>query len=243
MDTLYLSAPALAERLHQITGALRHAIALRGGRNHAVIPLVVLLWSYLGRAAARFDALAVRLAAGRVTKPRRSRRDQPPAHDPGPPQDPRPRKPRVPGGHLWLFRLLPATAAGHGSQLRHLLCEPEMAAFLGASPQAGRLLRPLCRLLGIKPAPDLPPALFPPRRAAPSSPARKAAAGASPARRTAARQVPARQSAAQQTPARTRSGPTSRVERSPPSGKPRFDSTSGHWATDYVPSARWSFLT
>jgi hypothetical protein len=52
-------------------------------------------------------------------------------------------------------------AAAAGSQLRHLLADPEMAALIEAAPQMGRLLRPLCRSLGVR----LPPGLLPPPRA------------------------------------------------------------------------------
>jgi hypothetical protein len=55
---------------------------------------------------------------------------------------------------------LTQNAASSGSQLHYLLTDPEFAAFLAAAPQAGRLLRPLCRALGISRNPDLPGALF-----------------------------------------------------------------------------------
>ena len=51
-------------------------------------------------------------------------------------------------------------AAGFGCQLQHLLSDPEMVALISAAPQQmGRVLRPLCWMLGIKP----PPGLFPKR--------------------------------------------------------------------------------
>jgi hypothetical protein len=56
-------------------------------------------------------------------------------------------------------------AAGYASQLNHLLAEPEAAALLAASPQAARILRPLCHLLGIRPA-SVPPL---PRRERPAA--------------------------------------------------------------------------
>ncbi|MDA8250055.1 MAG: hypothetical protein M0Z28_12880, partial [Rhodospirillales bacterium] len=43
--------------------------------------------------------------------------------------------------------------------LRYLLAEPEMAALVAAAPQMRRLLRPLCRMLGVRlPPPPVPPA-------------------------------------------------------------------------------------
>jgi len=40
--------------------------------------------------------------------------------------------------------------------LEILIARPQMAGLLAACPQAGRILRPLCRMLGIRP---FPPAL------------------------------------------------------------------------------------
>jgi hypothetical protein len=55
-----------------------------------------------------------------------------------------------PGGFGWLVRMVGWQAAGYGSQLRAVLTTPEMVALLTASPEAGRVLRPVCRLLGIE---------------------------------------------------------------------------------------------
>ena len=49
-----------------------------------------------------------------------------------------------------MLRLGGWKAAGYGSQLRAALETPEMVALLTASPEAGRVLRPICRMLGIE---------------------------------------------------------------------------------------------
>jgi hypothetical protein len=46
-------------------------------------------------------------------------------------------------------------AAVFRSQLEYLLADPEMTALLAEVPQAGRILRPLCHMLGIAPGPAL----------------------------------------------------------------------------------------
>ena len=47
-------------------------------------------------------------------------------------------------------------ASAAASQLQALLGDPEMAALIAAAPrQMGRVLRPLCRMLGIAPPPGL----------------------------------------------------------------------------------------
>jgi hypothetical protein len=78
-------------------------------------------------------------------------------------------------------------AAGSGSQLDHLLTDPAMAEFLAAVPAAARMLRPLCRTLGIAPPvlgfpPPKPPKPARPKRVAQSAIAQVyAAMGALPA--------------------------------------------------------------
>jgi len=57
-----------------------------------------------------------------------------------------------PGRFGWLVRAASYQAAGYGCQLRHILEQPEMVELLKASPQAARLLRPVCRMLAIETA-------------------------------------------------------------------------------------------
>ncbi len=138
----------LAHWLTLIVAGLQKAAAARAGRDHAVAPLVMLLWTRLARLTARFDALVARLTAGHspagrpaASRPQRTRsaRKAPAAGL------------RLPRGRAWLIRLLPGEAASYGCQLQALLADPQMAALLAAAPEAGRILRPLCRLLAIAP--------------------------------------------------------------------------------------------
>ena len=46
-----------------------------------------------------------------------------------------------------------------GSQLQHLMYDPELAALLAASPRLVALLRPLCRMLAV----EFPHGVLPPR--------------------------------------------------------------------------------
>jgi hypothetical protein len=66
----------------------------------------------------------------------------------------RPAPPRLSRAFAWLVRRVPQAAA-HGSQLQQLLADPAMAALLTQTPQLGRILRPLCRMLGVPPPPGL----------------------------------------------------------------------------------------
>ncbi|BAJ81674.1 hypothetical protein ACMV_23270 [Acidiphilium multivorum AIU301] len=157
----------LAARFAAILHALCAAVARRGA-NGAFVgetsrpgsafadphAMTVLLWSRLQRAIARF----ARLAAG-----------APPPRPRKPPARPaRARSaPDLPRRRGWLLAPVPeATAAA--SQLRAFLAEPETRALIAAEPRLGRILRPLCRTLGILlPAPQSCPR----RPRAPGTPA------------------------------------------------------------------------
>jgi hypothetical protein len=112
--------------------------------------LTVPLRRYLTRTASRFDRLLARLAAGIQPRARAPRPDRK--------QDrPNPRL-RLPAGKAWLRAALDWPVGSLGSQIQFLLDRPEHAPLIAASPQAHRLLRPLCRMLGLAPAciPPLP---------------------------------------------------------------------------------------
>ncbi len=173
-----LAPPSVPDRLAIIVQWLRAALAAHAGRDRRAVAVVWLAWPYLSRLATRFVALAERVRTGKVcvVAPARLR---------AAPDAPRPRSPSLPSGFAWMIRLTQSTAV-FGSQLRHLLTDPAFAALLAQAPQAGRLLRPLCRMLGIEPGPDLPPALFapprlrPPRTRASSTPEPLAASSPAP---------------------------------------------------------------
>ena len=162
MNTFLPSTPTtFAQRLALIVGGLCQAVAACGGRqmvgfdwqrhDPAIVPLVVPIWGRLRRLVARFEALVVRFAAGRVMPPRlRAARATTPVRRAGV---------VLPSERGWLLRLLPG-ANGAGGQLQALLAEPGMMEFVAACPQAGRILRPLCRML-LVPVADTPLALVP----------------------------------------------------------------------------------
>ena len=129
--------------------------------------MLVLVWGRIGRMANRFDNLFAHWRAGTLPKPRPSRAGAPIMLR---------ETARFPTGRAWLVHVVGYEAAGRASQLQHLLANPDMAEFLQAAPQAGRILRPLCHMLGIDPPIEatraLPPPLKPPTPAR-SGPARR----------------------------------------------------------------------
>ena len=140
---------ALSDRLAVILTGLCHAIAACGGRrmlgwdrrppDPAIVPLIVPIWGRVSRLRQRFAALVARVLAGRL---------------PRAPQVGRVRAARVPtavrlpAAYGWLVRLLP-DAAGFGGQVQALLDDPAIGPLLVAAPGAGRVLRPLCRMLAV----------------------------------------------------------------------------------------------
>jgi hypothetical protein len=128
--------------------ALRAAVGGWVGRGLLSAALVMLLYRRLGGICADMERLAVRFQAGRlwrvagrgVAVERRV-------------ADGRLRAVallRFPGRFGWLVRAAAHHAAVYGVQLRAILEQPEMVALLQASPQAVRVLRPLCRMLAVE---------------------------------------------------------------------------------------------
>jgi hypothetical protein len=148
---------ALNDRLAAILMALRPLIAQHFLR-HPWVPVAITapLWNRLGRYAGRFSRLLAAFAAGRVRAPRARPTPAPdrPAADKPAGRAPRLRLPRA---HGWMLHALGHHAALHRAQLEALLAEPAMADLLAAAPAAGRILRPLCHMLGLPPPCDPPP--------------------------------------------------------------------------------------
>ena len=162
----YILPPA-SERFATIMGDLRQGVVARGPVIGAIVWLI---WTRLSRTAYRFAKLAARIQSG--TLPTRSRASRAGRTSTTRASDRPAERPverpveRLPRGRGWLFRLVPV-APCFGSQLNYLLSDPEMQALLAATPQMGRLLRPLCHSLGIRISDH--PLLQPPPRVRPAA--------------------------------------------------------------------------
>ncbi len=153
-----LPPTGVIHRFSRFIGGLKRAMteSIRP-REDALAAMAVPLWNYLGRTLRRLAALHARFAAGTLAPaancgaPRRASDRSTPVRRP----------PRIPPGPVLLrYRLVHFVAP-----LRELLDDPEMRALLAASPQAGRLLRPLWRKLTPDPLPEL--LRLPPKRPKP----------------------------------------------------------------------------
>ena len=103
-----------------------------------------LLLARLSRAAARFQALFDRWRSNTLPRPCK------PRATPLPSRVGQAAAPRLPSAHVWVVAHVGWQAAGYASQIGYLLDDAEMPEFLTAAPQAGRILRPLCHMLGIQ---------------------------------------------------------------------------------------------
>jgi len=133
--------------LSTVLRALRGEVGGWVGRRLLSEVLGLLLFRRLGEICGKIERLAARFQAGRLWRraPRaaageRLRAEVAPM-----------RVARIwPGRFGWLVRAAAHHAAVHGLQLRMILERPEMVELLKASPQAARILRPVCRMLAIE---------------------------------------------------------------------------------------------
>ena len=124
-----------------LTG-LQAAIAVVAARERHLTVLLVAVWGRIGRIHTRLERLIRLWRAGMLPKPRRSRAGETQTRTGVR------AKSELPTVPAWL--LVAVREAGpYGTRLEYLLSGEEAKAFLAACPQAGRILRPLCRMLGV----------------------------------------------------------------------------------------------
>jgi hypothetical protein len=173
-DALRHLAPTLDQRLGGILAAIQQLIAHHFLRIPGLAPIILPFWKHLNRARHCLARLATRIQAGRsLPRSRAGRpRDEADAPPTPPTRAPIPRPP-IPRAEAWLLRALGWRVAVHRVGLESLLAEPGMPDLVAAVPSLGRLLRPLCHMLGL-PAPCPPPGHRRRRRqpSAPPPPAR-----------------------------------------------------------------------
>ena len=120
---------------------LQAAIAVVSARERHLTVLLVAVWGRIGRIRTRLERLICLWRAGVLPKARQSRTGGTRVLGERKTSD----LPIVPGWLLVAVR----EAAPYGTRLEHLLSQAEYVEFLAAVPQARRLLRPLCRMLGV----------------------------------------------------------------------------------------------
>ena len=137
------TAPEMARRFAVIMAGLAALVARRFLRMPHLTGFTLLLWGRLNRAVRRFHQTLTQPAKPRAKLAQAGRVRA------GRTKDHQVRNPGLPSGRGWLVRELGWEAAGFMAQLEALLAEPEMRAALANMPAAGRVLRPICRMLGV----------------------------------------------------------------------------------------------
>ena len=145
-STSLAAVPDLVRRLGLIMVGLAAVVAMRFLRMPRQGETTVAVWGRLQNLARRFAAAVRRGGIARVKAGARPVVARTVAVRPGVVQRV---GVRLPQGHGWLVRALGYEAAAYKSQLAALLAEPEMQAVLAAVPGAGRVLRPICQMLGV----------------------------------------------------------------------------------------------
>ena len=154
----------LAGRFTWFIEGLCKAIGINAHKRRVDAVLVLEVWNRIRRLSERFLAVLARVQSGRLPRkitphPNPPRRAPSRQRDGNPDQGGRERETsrdmtappvRLPREFGWIRSLLPETAQCVGV-LSYLLRDPEMAALLEKAPEAGRMLRPLCHLLGVRP--------------------------------------------------------------------------------------------
>jgi hypothetical protein len=154
MDFSFLTG--CASQFWQITSGVCRAVTtcLGGGGRPATLPVDLAMACYhrVNRAQHRLLALMERVRMGRQhvggsrVAPVLAAGEVPG----GLPRASKPVGMVLPRRFGWLVHLVGYQAAGHASQLAHLLGDPEMVALVRDVPQARRILTPLCRMLGVE---------------------------------------------------------------------------------------------
>jgi hypothetical protein len=153
-----VAAPSPFLSLPVVIRLLREAVGRWGGRGLLSTALALLLYRRLGEIGREMERLVERFQAGRLSRcatraaPRRDDRARVTDGASDGPEDGAQAAvaPVWPRRFAWLVRLAGYQAAGFGSQLQAILEHPEMVALLAAAPQSVRILRPLCRMLGVE---------------------------------------------------------------------------------------------
>lgn len=125
-----------------VTVLLEH-LAHYGNQRRVSGPWLALIWNRVRAVQRQVAGLIARFEAGTLRRYPNRRAPTPPTAR----RQPQRRSP-LPGGKLWLVRLVQETARCT-PLLQDWLAHPDTAALLQAAPQLRRALRPLCNMLGV----------------------------------------------------------------------------------------------
>lgn len=147
MHYLLQPGPTLPDRFAHLIGGLCFYLGAVFTRDRSTASLTLLVQARLQRLSARFAALVARVEAGTL-RPARARATV---------QASQMRRVGSLGGMPrafgWLCRLMPEGNLYAGMLEEQIHSDAELVALLAKAPQAGRLLRPVLRMMG-RPVPE-----------------------------------------------------------------------------------------
>ncbi len=151
-----------ADRFTSLIGEICHVLNRYGAARFVAGPMLLLIFNRVNRMARLFAGIAKRVGEGTIshelTVARRREALVRPVEAPERAQV-RPVRIRaayeLPGHFGWLVKMIPE-ADMLSADLRRLLQKPQMEALIfEAGPQVGRILRPLCMMMGVELMPGL----------------------------------------------------------------------------------------
>jgi hypothetical protein len=150
-DPLYPTEIKLPDDLTMILVGLSRAMTPLLGKDNLILRVAIRIT--LAMNAIQF--LFQRWREGLI-RPARKQPQRPPAKAPAENQSPakHPSDVMLPRRFGWLPQYLPETAI-FAEQLQQYLADPEVAALFAQCPQVGKILRPICRILGVQPIPEI----------------------------------------------------------------------------------------
>ncbi len=159
-----VATDTLTDRFNSLMEGLFNDVAVEVPKCWRAIPVITLVWRRLYRLARRFAAIMARLRAGTLPVPGDGPRHAAAAR-PAAASQPSDRPPplELPRRFGWVIYAISWFVWVRHYELNEMLEAPEAAAQVAAAPQLGRVLRPLCQMLAVKP----PAWLRLPRRARP----------------------------------------------------------------------------
>ena len=144
-----IASLSLTDRFAYFIEGLLKDVAAEGPRGRVAVPMIVLLWARLRRMTVRFASVMARFRAGTLPAAGGARRRLARVR---PASAPRPAD--LPRHFAWVIQVIPGAACWRAA-IEQMLDDPELAAVIAGAPQMRRILRPLCRMLGIEPVPAL----------------------------------------------------------------------------------------
>ena len=133
------AAPDVVRAFGEIVGGLAAVLVRLLLRRPDLVALTVPLWRWLNASVRRLERAATSPARVRAVVPGAGRTEARGVV-----------AARLPSRRAWLLRAFGWEVAAFGSQLQHLLSQDAMQALLRERPAVGRVLRPICRVLGVE---------------------------------------------------------------------------------------------